>query len=73
MIGSHKFRTNSLVASLAIAFLCVPAVPAPDRIQRSECTKGEGHPVEGRGERLIPTHGNSLLCLPVLLVIAPKC
>ncbi len=28
MIGSHRFRTNLLVASLAIAFLCVPAVPA---------------------------------------------
>ena len=28
MIGSPRLRTNFLVASLAIAFLCVPAVPA---------------------------------------------
>jgi HEAT repeat protein len=28
MIGSHKFRTNSLVASLAIAFLCGSTAPA---------------------------------------------
>jgi len=28
MIGSHKFRTNSIVASLAIAFLCSPTAPA---------------------------------------------
>src|SRR5271170_8183835 len=28
MIGSHKFRTNSLIASLAIAFLCGSTAPA---------------------------------------------
>src|SRR5580700_8212890 len=47
MIGSHKFRTNSLVASLAIAFLCGASAPAQTGADDPNVQKAKGILLKG--------------------------